>query len=95
MSKNELVRIFNNLDTDKFDLLEKGIAFELIIKDKSNSSYLHTGIGLGDDMSELCLYSLLGIYRSACTVSIEDYAESVKEALIEAEKVDLFNMREI
>lgn len=95
MSKQEIVGIYDKLDRNKYKLLEKGIAFELIITETGqNKGYLHTGIGTGSDMSMMALYSLLSIYKSACKSDIYSYAESVKDLLIKAYEDDIFHIEQ-
>ena len=102
MTKSKIVEIFKRLDDEKMSLLSRGIAFELVIRDKAAGQYMHTGIGDGLDMSLMCTYSLVSLYKSLentgqlkAGATIEAFAESVKEQVINAYKKDLFNMEEI
>lgn len=93
MSKQELVGMYYKLDKNKFKLLEKGISFQLIIKD--NGGYLNTGIGTGGDMTILNLYNLLCLFYSAGnTGDIEGYADSVKEGIIRAHNEGWFTIQD-
>ena len=92
MTKQELVNMYYKLDRDKFKLMEKGVAFNLVITE--NGGFLHTGIGTGEDMSMINLYSLLSLYVSACKegATIEGYAESVKQGIIKAYYDNMFDI---
>lgn len=92
MSKQELVGMYYKLDKAKFKLLDKGIAFHFIIKDKDG--YLNTGIGTGGDMSVMSLYNLLTLFYSAGASDIETYAESVKEGIIRAHNEGWFTIQD-
>lgn len=91
MSKQELVGMYYKLDKEKFKLLEKGITFQLLIKD--NDGYLNTGIGTGGDMTMMHLYNLLTLFYSSNSTDIEKFAESVKEGLIRAHNEGWFTIQ--
>lgn len=93
MSKEQLVRMFYELDRDNEQIHRFGCAFQFIIKEKD--SFLCTGIGSGQDMSEMCLYQLLGLFKSSGAPSIEKYAESVKNLLIKAYNEKIYDMEPI
>lgn len=92
MTKTELVNTFYRLDKEKFKLLQKGVSFELIIHE--NGGYLHTGIGTGEDMSMMVLYSLLSLFQTGKSDSIEAFADSVRDGIIEAYTKDVFKIQE-
>lgn len=98
MTKSKIVEIFKRLDDEKFTLLPRGVAFELIIRDKDNGQYLHTGIGTGEDMSLLLFYSANSLYKTlkegggfTRPITIEEFAEDIKEKIIRSYNEDLFN----
>lgn len=102
MTKSKIVEIFKRLDDEKFTLLPRGIAFELVIRDKAADQYMHTGIGDGLDMSLMSIYSLVSLYTTVKDaeqlkgdVSIEAFAESVKNQVIKAYNDKIFNMEDI
>lgn len=102
MTKSKIVEIFKRLDDEKFSLLKHGVAFEFVLKDKNSGQYMHTGIGDGQDMSQLILYSIVSLYtvlekNNAFTqeVSIESFCDNVKELAIEAYKEDIFHLQKI
>ena len=102
MTKSKIVEIFKRLDDEKFSLIEHGVAFEFVLKDKANSQYMHTGIGDSQDMSQLILYSIVSLYtvleRNGAfkkDVSIEDFCEDIKRLAVKAYNEDLFNLQEI
>ena len=105
MTKSKIVEIFKRLDDEKFSLIEHGVAFEFVLKDKANSQYnqyMHTGIGDSQDMSQLILYSIVSLYtvleRNSAfkkDVSIEDFCEDIKRLAVKAYNEDLFNLQEI
>lgn len=82
MTKNELVKMYYKLDQDKGKLFEKGVSFQLVIEEDGN--FLQTGIGSGVTMSMINLYGIISLYKIAKDVSIEEFAESVKEGIIQA-----------
>ena len=83
MTKSELTKIYDRLDKAKFDLLEKGYAFDFMVVDKKADDFMHTGIGAGIDMTKLSLINLLNLYQPKQEdVDIEQYAESVKQGII-------------
>lgn len=92
MSKQELVGMYYKLDKEKFKLLDKGIAFQLIIKDKDG--YLNTGIGTGGDMTIINLYNLLALFYSSESNDIERFAESVKEGIVRAHNEGWFEIKD-
>ena len=99
MTKSKIVEIFKRLDDEKFSLLQHNVAFEMIVKDRANEQYLHTGIGDGADMSQIILYSILSMYVTlkrnngfTHPVTIEDFAENIKELAIKAYEEDLFQI---
>ena len=94
MSKQELVKIYHKLDQEKFKLLEKGVAFNFIIRDKDG--YLNTGIGTGADMSMMNIYNLITLYMAGAQegTTIDQFAESVKETLIKAYNDNIFDIKE-
>lgn len=102
MTKSKLVEIFKRLDDEKFSLLKHGVAFEFAIKDKNSGQYMHTGIGVGQDMSQLILYSIVSLYTTlkqidgfSEEVSIEAFCDSVRELAIKAYKEDIFHLQRI
>ena len=102
MTKSKIVEIFKRLDDEKFSLLPRGVAFELVIRDKAAGQYMHTGIGDGLDMSLMSLYSLVSLYTALektgqlkDNISIEQFAESIKDQVIKAYHDNLFSMEEI
>ena len=101
MTKSKIVEIFKRLDDEKFTLLPRGVAFELVIRDKAAGQYMHTGIGDGLDMSLMSLYSLVSLYTTLertgqlkDNISIEQFAESVKDQVIKAYHDNFFSMEE-
>lgn len=95
MTKKEAAEYFERFDRNKYKILDNHMAFEFIVKDKDSGNYAHTGIGFGSDMTEMCLFSLLSLYKSTCDVSIEQYAESVKRLLIQAYQDNLLRMEKL
>lgn len=102
MTKSKIVEIFKRLDDEKFSLLKHGVAFEFVLKDKDHNQYMHSGIGNGQDMTQLILYSIISLYtilekNNAFTqeVSIESFCDSVRESVIKAYKEDIFHLQEI
>lgn len=102
MTKSKIVEIFKRLDDEKFTLLPRGVAFELVIRDKAAGQYMHTGIGDGLDMSLMSIYSIVSLYTTVKNsgqlkgdVSIEAFAESVKQQVIKAYNDNLFSMEDI
>ena len=81
--KTDLVGIFNKLDENKFDIQKNGLAFDLVIIDEKGHGQ-HSCIGLPEQVSIMSLVSLADLYieSSYPDVSVEDYAESVKQKLI-------------
>ena len=101
MTKSKIVEIFKRLNDEKFTLLPRGVAFELVIRDKAAGQYMHTGIGDGLDMSLMSLYSLVSLYTALektgqlkDNISIEQFAESIKDQVIKAYHDNLFSMEE-
>lgn len=72
---------FKELDSQKFQLLEDGYAFDMVMIDTNGMPH-HTGIGDTQLMSLMCLISLCDLFRAAGSGNIEDFAESVKTQLI-------------
>lgn len=102
MTKSKIVEIFKRLDDEKFSLLKHGVAFEFVLKDKDHNQYMHSGIGNGQDMTQLILYSIISLYtilemNNAFTqeVSIESFCDNVKELAINAYKENLFHLDKI
>lgn len=102
MTKSKIVEIFKRLDDEKFSLLKHGVAFEFILKDKNSDQYMHTGIGNGQDMSQLILYSIVSLYTIlekndgfSQEVSIESFCDNVRELAVKAYKEDIFHLQEI
>lgn len=98
MTKSKITEIFKRFDDEKYNTFTHGVDFELIVHDREHGSYLHTGIGSGEDMSKMALYSLTSLYISSGAkekVSIEQFAESVKSLLINAYNTDLFGIKVI
>ncbi len=101
MTKSKIAEIFKRFDDEKFSTYEHGTDFELILHDQQHDSFIHTGIGTGDSMSKMVLYSILSLYKAgqqdpnSKKVSVEDYAESVKEAIIRGWNENIFNMEDI
>ena len=94
MSKNELVQMFYKLDKGKYKLLQKGVSFQLTIEE--DGKFLQTGIGTGLTMSVLNLYGIVALYKSSAKgVTIEEFAESVKQGVISAYNENAFEMGEI
>ena len=93
MSKEQLARTFYELDKDMEQIHETGCSFQFIIKEKD--SFLCTGIGSGSDMTEMCLYQLLGLFQSSYTKDINTYAESVKNLIIKAYNENIYDMQPI
>ena len=83
MTKSELTKIYNRLDKEKFELLDKGYAFDFMLVEKATNDFMHTGIGTGVDMTKLSLINLLNLYQARReNVDIEQFAESVKQGII-------------
>lgn len=83
MTKSELTKIYNRLDKAKFELLDKGYAFDFMLVEKATNDFMHTGIGTGVDMTKLSLINLLNLYQARNeNVDIEQFAESVKQGII-------------
>jgi len=83
MTKSELTKIYNRLDKAKFELLDKGYAFDFMLVEKATNDFMHTGIGTGVDMTKLSLINLLNLYQARQeNVDIEQFAESVKQGII-------------
>lgn len=102
MTKSKIVEIFKRLDDEKFSLLKHGVAFEFVLKDKNSGQYMHTGIGDGQDMSQLILYSIVSLYTIlekndgfSHEVIIEAFCDSVRELAVKAYKEDMFHLQEI
>lgn len=94
MTKQELVNTFYKLDKGKFKLFEKGVAFELVIRE--NGGFLHTGIGTGNDMTMMVIYSLLGLYSNRTEdISIEQFADSVRDTLVRVFQDNVFDIENI
>lgn len=96
MTKQEIVGIYDKLDRGKFSALDHGVTFQFILRDRQTGSFLHTGIGTGEDMSMLLIFEALNLYRSAAqkNVSIEEFAESVKQSMIRAYDDKAFEVRD-
>lgn len=83
MTKSELTKIYNRLNKAKFELLDKGYAFDFMLVEKATNDFMHTGIGTGVDMTKLSLINLLNLYQARQeNVDIEQFAESVKQGII-------------
>lgn len=102
MTKSKIVEIFKRLDDEKFSLLPRGVSFEMIIKDRDNNQFMHTGIGDGADVSQMVLYSIVSLYTTieranAFTkpMTIESFCEDIKSKAIMAYKEDAFNLEQI
>lgn len=98
MTKSKMTEFFKRFDDEKYNTFSHGVDFELIVHDREHGSYLHTGIGSGEDMSLMALYSLTSLYISSGAkdkVSIEQFAESVKSLLINAYNTDIFGISQI
>lgn len=102
MTKSKLVEIFKRLDDEKFSLLPRGVSFDMIIKDREHNQFMHTGVGDGADMSQMVVYSIVSLYTTieragAFTkpMTIENFAEDVKNKVIEAYHEDAFNLEQI
>lgn len=93
MSKNELVSMYYKIDKNKYKLMEKGIAFQFTIND--GTGFLNTGIGTGIQMSTINLFTLLSLFQISAKegTTIEDFAESVKQGLIEAWENNAFDIK--
>lgn len=74
---------FDNLDKNKYDTLQHGYAFDYVLIDRDGTPY-HTGIGTSEQMSLMSLISICDLYKYGASgqVSIEDFAESVKQGII-------------
>lgn len=81
--KGTVVDVLNKLDKEKFELLDKGYAFDFMLVEKATNDFMHTGIGTGVDMTKLSLINLLNLYQARQeNVDIEQFAESVKQGII-------------
>lgn len=75
--KQKFKEVVKWLDTTKFLILNKNIAFSMAIK-YSNGDYQCIGIGDGSDMSELILEQIYNLHKSATReISSEDFVKSV------------------
>lgn len=98
MTKSKMTELFKRFDDEKYNTYSHGVDFELIVHDREHGSYLHTGIGSGEDISMMTLYSLTSLYISSGAkekVGIEQFAESVKNLLINAYNTDIFGISKI
>lgn len=100
MTKSKFVEFFKRFDEEKFSLMQHGVAFDLIVRDRDHGTYMHTGIGDNADMSQMILFSILSLYTTldqnkAFTkeVTIEAFADNIKELAIKAYKDDIFHLR--
>ena len=96
MTKNEIVNYFDKMDRGKFKTFQNGVAFDLVIRDLKTGDFLHTGIGSGLDMTLLSLYSLADLYKNCEPgTTVEAFAESIKNGIIESVKNNLFKSNDI
>lgn len=101
MTKSKMVEFFKRFDDEKFHTYEHGTDFVFVIHDQEHNQFIHTGIGTGDSTSMMLLYSAISLYRAgqqdpkAKRVSIEDYAESVKQGIIKAWTENVFDLEDI
>ena len=75
--------VYENLDKNKYDILNHGYAFDLVIIDRDGTPY-HSCVGTAEQVTLMDLISITDLYKYAAKgeVNIEDYAESVKESII-------------
>lgn len=78
-----IMRIAEKLDVEKFDVYRKGYSFIFVVQDKKGE-FTNVGIGDGEEMTMLNLVALDSLYNTGARedVPFEAYAESVKENLI-------------
>lgn len=98
MTKSKMAEFFKRFDDEKFNTFKHGTDFELVVHDQAHGTYMHTGIGSGESMSKMCLFSLCSLYEMGAEhdrATIEKFAESVKELLIKAYNEDIFELRRI
>lgn len=97
MTKSKMAEFFKRFDDEKLNTYKHGVAFELVIHDLEHNSYMHTGIGTGENMSMMNLYGLCALYKYGAhkDVSIELFAESVKQSLIKVYNEDFFGIRKV
>ena len=93
MTKKELRATFKKLETEKYSLFQQGFCFDFIVKDNKNKTIIHTGVGLSTDVAEMILAGLCDLYKGTEGATLEEFAESVKESLIEFYK-DYGNKKE-
>lgn len=100
MTKSKFVEFFKRFDDEKFSLMQHGVAFDLTVRDRDHGIFMHTGIGDGADMSQMILFSICSLYTTldqngAFTheVTIEEFADNIKELSINAYKEDIFHLK--
>ena len=83
MTKNQLSRIYNQLDDAKFELQKKGYAFDFKLVDNFGD-YMHCGIGTGEEMAKLALIELCDLFKARTdkSVGIEAFVDSVRDRLL-------------
>lgn len=78
-------RIMEKLDIEKWDVYKKGYAFQMTTLNVREEVFKNVGIGDGEEMTLINLVALDDLYNIAAAEGIpfEEYAESVKQNLIQ------------
>lgn len=87
MRRNDVMRIFHELDIAKHQLSGEGYSFDFRIV-FPGGHYLHTGIGTPAQMTMLVLIQMAEIYKRIAIIEekevpLEVFAEMIKRRLIE------------
>lgn len=77
-------RIMEKLDVEKWNVYQKGYAFQMITLNIKDDEFRNVGIGDGEEMTLLNLVALDDLYTNGASEEIpfEAFAESVKQNLI-------------
>ena len=84
MTKEDMYRFQNQLDKEKYKLVDQGIGFCFVIREGHDT--FNVGAGSGEDMMMLMLHQLYDLYHDGVKdkheVTPERFAESMKQNLI-------------
>lgn len=81
MDKKGIKRVYKELDKAKIELyMKQGVAFDFKMID--GGEIWHTGMGSAGEMTVMTLQALCDLFQGAEGVTFEEYAESVKDNLI-------------
>ncbi len=91
MTKKEIYEFQKQLDREKHELVDTGIAFSFAIREGSEN--FHVGAGSAEDMTIILLAQLCSLYifgvQDKKRVTPEEFAEDVKQNLLKYMKAHI------